>query len=212
GEGGQERPGGETRPRPPPLPPTRRVAGAVVVLPLDLGLPSPVSPQPVVDEWLEGYLQDQARGFVELLNFVVRACGCRGKGEPGLRWVVGAGPASSSSSSTAFVWAGTVTLEMLGRLQNSEIIEGLTKDFEEVSAKYPLMLNTPTWRRFHTGFCEFIAVLVRRAQHNVLYDEYLMDSLIAFLTGLSDSQVRAFRHTSTLAAMKLMTALVHVAL
>uniref|UniRef100_A0A8C7E2X2 STAG domain-containing protein n=1 Tax=Naja naja TaxID=35670 RepID=A0A8C7E2X2_NAJNA len=127
--------------------------------------------EPVVDEWLEGYLQDQARGFVELLNFVVRACGCR----------------------------GTVTLEMLGRLQNSEIIEGLTKDFEEVSAKYPLMLNTPTWRRFHTGFCEFIAVLVRRAQHNVLYDEYLMDSLIAFLTGLSDSQVRAFRHTSTLA-------------
>ncbi|ETE60106.1 Cohesin subunit SA-3, partial [Ophiophagus hannah] len=74
------------------------------------------------------------------------------------------------------------------------------------------MLNTPTWRRFHTGFCEFIAVLVRCAQHNVVYDEYLMDGLIAFLTGLSDSQVRAFRHTSTLAAMKLMTALVHVAL
>lgn len=42
-------------------------------------------------------------------------------------------------------------------------------------------------------------MLVRRAQHNVVYDEYLMDSLIAFLTGMSDSQVRAFRHTSTLA-------------
>lgn len=39
-----------------------------------------------------------------------------------------------------------------------------------------------------------------------------MDHLISLLTGLSDSQVRAFRHTATLAAMKLMTALVDVAL
>ncbi|XP_007444165.1 cohesin subunit SA-3 [Python bivittatus] len=82
----------------------------------------------------------------------------------------------------------------------------------EDSAEYPLSLTTPAWRRFRAGFCELIAVLVRRAQHNVVYDEYLMDSLIALLTGMSDSQVRAFRHTSTLAAMKLMTALVNVAL
>lgn len=39
-----------------------------------------------------------------------------------------------------------------------------------------------------------------------------MDHLISLLTGLSDSQLRAFRHTATLAAMKLMTALVDVAL
>uniref|UniRef100_A0A8C9RAP5 Cohesin subunit SA n=1 Tax=Scleropages formosus TaxID=113540 RepID=A0A8C9RAP5_SCLFO len=39
-----------------------------------------------------------------------------------------------------------------------------------------------------------------------------MDTVVSFLTGLSNSQVRAFRHTSTLAAMKLMTALVNVAL
>jgi cohesin complex subunit SA-1/2 len=39
-----------------------------------------------------------------------------------------------------------------------------------------------------------------------------MDHVISLLTGLSDSQVRAFRHTATLAAMKLMTALVDVAL
>ncbi|KAK4336680.1 hypothetical protein RND71_044106 [Anisodus tanguticus] len=39
-----------------------------------------------------------------------------------------------------------------------------------------------------------------------------MESLISWLISLSDSQVRAFRHTATLAAMKLMTALVDVAL
>ncbi|XP_062835315.1 cohesin subunit SA-3 isoform X2 [Anolis carolinensis] len=138
----------------------------------------------LVDDWLEGYKQDKEGGFLELVNFLVRSCGCK----------------------------GTVTLEMLSGLQNSEIIQRLTESFDEESAEYPLSLNSPAWRRFRVGFCELIAVLVRRAQHGVIYDEYLMDSLVALLTGMSDSQVRAFRHTSTLAAMKLMTALVRVAL
>ncbi|KAJ6655567.1 hypothetical protein lerEdw1_005038 [Lerista edwardsae] len=56
-----------------------------------------------------------------------------------------------------------------------------------------------------------MAVLVRRVQYGVVYDEYLLDNLVALLTGMSDSQVRAFRHTGTLAAMKLMTGLVCVA-
>uniref|UniRef100_A0A8C3Q8G6 Cohesin subunit SA n=1 Tax=Geospiza parvula TaxID=87175 RepID=A0A8C3Q8G6_GEOPR len=37
-----------------------------------------------------------------------------------------------------------------------------------------------------------------------------MDTIISLLTGLADSMVRAFRHTSTLAAMKLLTAVVSV--
>jgi len=45
--------------------------------------------------------------------------------------------------------------------------------------------------------------VVRRCQYNVVYDEFLMDALISLLTGLSDSQVRAFRHTSTLAGRQL---------
>lgn len=105
------------------------------------------------------------------------------------------------------------------------------------SAEYPLSLGTQPWRRFRAAFCELVAAVVRRCQYSVVYDEFLMDALISLLTGLSDSQVRAFRHTSTLAgrqlprggspqaphrgpcshctalpAMKLMTALVNVAL
>uniref|UniRef100_A0A8C3F4V1 Cohesin subunit SA n=1 Tax=Chrysemys picta bellii TaxID=8478 RepID=A0A8C3F4V1_CHRPI len=80
------------------------------------------------------------------------------------------------------------------------------------SAEYPLVLTTQPWRKFQAGFCELVTVLVRRCQYSIIYDEYLMDTLISLLTGLSDSQVRAFRHTSTLAAMKLMTSLVRVAL
>ncbi|XP_067171117.1 cohesin subunit SA-3 [Apteryx mantelli] len=138
----------------------------------------------LVDDWLETYKRDRETGFLELVNFFIRSCGCR----------------------------GVVTLEMFRNLQNSEIIQQLTEQFDEDSAEYPLSLSTQPWRRFRAGFCELVAVVVQRCQYSIIYDEFLMDSLISLLTGLSDSQVRAFRHTSTLAAMKLMTAMVNVAL
>ncbi|XP_046687448.1 cohesin subunit SA-2-like [Homalodisca vitripennis] len=68
------------------------------------------------------------------------------------------------------------------------------------------------WKKFRQNFCDFVAQLVKQCQYSIIYDQYLMDNVISLLTGLSDSQVRAFRHTATLAAMKLMTALVDVAL
>ncbi|KAM6307033.1 LOW QUALITY PROTEIN: cohesin subunit SA-3-like [Podargus strigoides] len=101
---------------------------------------------------------------------------------------------------------------MFRQLQNSEIIQQLTEKFEEDSPEYPLSLSTQPWRRFRAGFCELLAAVVRRCRYGAVYDDFLMDALISLLTGLSDSQVRAFRHTSTLAALKLMTALVAVAL
>ena len=45
----------------------------------------------------------------------------------------------------------------------------------------------------------FLQVLVRQCQYSIIYDQYMMDNVISLLTGLTDSQVRAFRHTSTLA-------------
>uniref|UniRef100_UPI00398F70BE cohesin subunit SA-1-like n=1 Tax=Pristiophorus japonicus TaxID=55135 RepID=UPI00398F70BE len=140
--------------------------------------------QTLVDEWLEFYKLDREAGLLELLNFVIHCCGCK----------------------------GVVTSGMFQKLQNAEIIRKMTEEFDEESGDYPLSMSGPVWKKFRQNFCEFIAVLVCQCQYNVIYDEYMVDTLISFLTGLSDSQVRAFRHTSTLAAMKLMTALVDVAL
>ncbi|KAM8855582.1 cohesin subunit SA-2 isoform 2-T4 [Spinachia spinachia] len=57
-----------------------------------------------------------------------------------------------------------------------------------------------------------MAVLVAQVQHSIIFDSYLMNTLISLLTELSDSCVRAFRHTCTLAAVKLLSSLVAVAL
>ena len=67
------------------------------------------------------------------------------------------------------------------------------------SGDYPLIMTGPLYKKFRTNFCDFIAVLVRQCQYSILFDQYMMDNIISLLTGLCDSQVRAFRHTSTLA-------------
>ncbi|XP_024121856.1 cohesin subunit SA-2a isoform X1 [Oryzias melastigma] len=140
--------------------------------------------QAVVDDWIEAYKQDKDNALLDLINFFIQCSGCK----------------------------GAVSREMFRHMQNSEIIRKMTEEFDEDSGDYPLTLSGPQWKKFRINFCDFIAVLVRQCQYSIIYDEYMMDTVISLLTGLSDSQVRAFRHTSTLAAMKLMTALVNVAL
>ncbi|XP_027027588.1 cohesin subunit SA-3 isoform X1 [Tachysurus fulvidraco] len=136
----------------------------------------------VVDDWLADYKQDQSEGLLELMNFVVECCGCK----------------------------GIVTREMFDRMQNADIIGHLTKEFNEDSVSYPLSAGGSQGRRFHDGLREFVYQLVQRCRNSLLYDEIVFSALIAFLTGLADSQVRAFRHTSTLIAMHLMSAIVAV--
>ncbi|XP_037531428.1 cohesin subunit SA-2 [Nematolebias whitei] len=137
----------------------------------------------VVDEWLDSYKQSREAGLLVLINFIVQCCGCK----------------------------GVVSREMLDRMQNAEIISTLTKEFNEDSVNYPLSTPGLQLKHFKAGLCEFARVLVRSCRNSLIYDEYLFPSLLALLTGLSDSQVRAFRHTSTLLATKLMSGLVEVA-
>ncbi|XP_078693251.1 cohesin subunit SA-2-like isoform X3 [Branchiostoma floridae x Branchiostoma belcheri] len=140
--------------------------------------------QSVVDEWIDSYKQDRDMALLDLIQFFIQCSGCK----------------------------GLVTAEMLHNMEHSDIIRKMTEEFDEDSGDYPLIMTGPQYKRFKNNFCEFIAVLVRQCQYSIIYDQYMMDNVISLLTGLSHSQVRAFRHTSTLAAMKLMTALVNVAL
>ena len=67
------------------------------------------------------------------------------------------------------------------------------------SGEYPMIMTGPQWKKFRGNFCDFVQTLVKQCQYSIIYDQYLMDNVISLLTGLSDSQVRAFRHTATLA-------------
>uniref|UniRef100_A0A182JTG5 SCD domain-containing protein n=1 Tax=Anopheles christyi TaxID=43041 RepID=A0A182JTG5_9DIPT len=138
----------------------------------------------IVDDWIERYKADKDSALIALMNFFVHASGCKGK----------------------------ITPEMQQGMEHSGIIRKMTEEFDEDSHEYPLMMSGQQWKKFKMNFCDFVQTLVKQCQYSIIYDQFLMDNVISLLTGLSDSQVRAFRHTATLAAMKLMTALVDVAL
>ncbi|CDS37551.1 cohesin subunit SA 1 [Echinococcus multilocularis] len=142
------------------------------------------SPQTLVDDWIEQYKTGRAPAMLELVQFFISCSGCKGK----------------------------VSLDMYNTLPHADIIKRMTEEFDEDSGEYPLVQSSPTWRRFRSNFVEFIQVLIRQCQYSIIYDQCMVDQIVSLLTGLSDSPVRAFRHTSTLAAMKMMTALVDVAL
>ncbi|NWU48559.1 STAG2 protein, partial [Dromas ardeola] len=138
--------------------------------------------QSVVDDWVEAYKQDRNVALLDLINFFIQCSGCQ----------------------------GMVTAEMFQSLRKNDVMQKMTENFDEDNEDYPLIRTGPYWKKFKANFCEFIAVLVQQCQCSILYDSYLMDTIISLLTGLADSMVRAFRHTSTLAAMKLLTAVVSV--
>ncbi|XP_064357477.1 cohesin subunit SA-2-like isoform X3 [Dromaius novaehollandiae] len=162
--------------------------------------------QSVVDDWVEAYKQDRNVALLDLISFFIQCSGCQ----------------------------GMVTAEMFQSLHKKDVMRKMTETFDEETGlqykkfmaypwiltvtwpvdmdneDYPLIRTGPYWKKFKANFCEFIAVLVRQCQCSILYDSYLMDTIISLLTGLADSMVRAFRHTSTLAAMKLLTAVVSV--
>uniref|UniRef100_A0A8C3MYI6 Cohesin subunit SA n=1 Tax=Geospiza parvula TaxID=87175 RepID=A0A8C3MYI6_GEOPR len=136
----------------------------------------------VVVDWVEAYKQDRNVALLDLINFFIQCSGCQ----------------------------GMVTAEMFQSLYKKDVMQKMTETFDKDNEDYPLIRTGPYWKKFKANFCEFIAVLVQQCQCSILYDNYLMDTIISLLTGLADSMVRAFRHTSTLAAMKLLTAVVSV--
>ncbi|NXO82532.1 STAG2 protein, partial [Sitta europaea] len=140
--------------------------------------------QSVVVDWVEAYKQDRNVALLDLINFFIQCSGCQ----------------------------GMVTAEMFQSLYKKDVMRKMTETFDKDSEDYPLIRTGPYWKKFKANFCEFIAVLVQQCQCSILYDNYLMDTIISLLTGLADSMVRAFRHTSTLAAMKLLTAVLSVCL
>ncbi|XP_037089129.1 cohesin subunit SA-1-like [Pollicipes pollicipes] len=140
--------------------------------------------QMVVDDWIEQYKVNRNVALLALNQFFITASGCK----------------------------GIITSKMQQTMEDVAIIRKMTEEFDEESGEYPLIQTGQQWKKFRSNFCDFVSTLVKQCQYSIIYDQHLMDNVISFLTGLTDSQVRAFRHTATLAAMKLMTALVNVAL
>ncbi|XP_024142020.1 cohesin subunit SA-2 isoform X1 [Oryzias melastigma] len=164
--------------------------------------------QVVIDDWIEAYGTDKDSSLLDLISFFLQCSGCK----------------------------GVITAEMCQSKEGRDVMRNMVEELDEVaglqykkflafpwiltvtwpldsdSAEYPLMQSGPHSRWFHTEFSEFVSVLVAQCQHTIIFDSYLMSAVISLLSELSNSYVRAFRHTFTLAATKLLSSLMGVAL
>uniref|UniRef100_S4RII0 STAG domain-containing protein n=1 Tax=Petromyzon marinus TaxID=7757 RepID=S4RII0_PETMA len=125
--------------------------------------------QTVVDTWVDSYKEDQDEATLSLINFFIQSSGCK----------------------------GCVTMDMYRTMEYADIIRKMTEGFDEESAEYPLSQAGLQAKRFRTVLADFVLMLVRQSRNGPLYD--LKEMLLGLLTGLTDSQVRAFRHTATFA-------------
>jgi len=138
----------------------------------------------VINDWIESYIEDKVSAMRELIQFFVHCSGCNAE----------------------------VTTAMINNEDTVQSIRHLTENFGESAEEYPLIITRPEYKKFKNSFSMFISQLINLCQHNIIYDEEMSEVLICWIIGLSDSQVRAFRHTSTFASMKIVSALIDVAL
>ncbi|XP_043426340.1 cohesin subunit SA-2-like isoform X2 [Prionailurus bengalensis] len=164
------------------------------------------SVQTAVEEWVQSYKEDRELALLDLISFFVQCCGCE----------------------------GMVTAELYQTNQGNSVVHKMTEKFDQETGLYykkflaypwiltimwpeklqndfyPIVGPGPFWKRFRVNFCEFTELLVQQTHSSVLCDGHLMDTVICMLSGLTNSAVHSLRHTSSLAAMKLLTALASV--
>uniref|UniRef100_A0A3P9I962 Cohesin subunit SA n=1 Tax=Oryzias latipes TaxID=8090 RepID=A0A3P9I962_ORYLA len=164
--------------------------------------------QVVIDDWIEAYGTDKDSSLLDLISFFIQCSGCKG---------VVTAEMCQSKEKRGVMKSMIEELDEVAGLQYKKFLAfpwilTVTWPLDSDSAEYPLMQSGPHSRWFHAEFSEFVSVLVAQCQHTIIFDSYLMSAVISLLSELSNSYVRAFRHTFTLAAAKLLSSLMGVAL
>ncbi|KAL0946186.1 hypothetical protein HGRIS_012447 [Hohenbuehelia grisea] len=142
--------------------------------------------QSTVEDFLESLKESPDAAQAELINLILRACGCN----------------DSVNGDEVVDYDGVVDA-----LDNfTELLK------QDNSPIYPLTSKLPAFKRFRKSLSEFIERLVSSsAAFGQLYTTDLMLTLQTWVIAMSSSQIRSFRHTATVVALEVETALCDVA-
>ncbi|KAK9701553.1 cohesin complex subunit [Basidiobolus ranarum] len=137
-----------------------------------------------VSDWIDSYQTDNLEALVQLINFLIKACGC----------------------------PGAITREAIEN--NDEIVEllhDLQNDFDpNANTEYPLVSKNKQFKKFRKNLIEFFDRLVQQGKHSILYDGMFMETLESWVIAMSSSLFRPFRHTAAIIALNLVTSLCNV--
>ncbi|KAL3478630.1 hypothetical protein BJX99DRAFT_102407 [Aspergillus californicus] len=141
----------------------------------------------VAADWLSRYQQEQTVAMRDLVNLVFRS-------------------------------AGTDLEVTTDDIEDPDHIRDRVKDFQnqydaQGISEYPLISKSRTFRSFQPVLENFFMALVQTLHHSsVLYDDKLLyENLQSWLSSVSSSSCRPFRHTATVVALSNMNALCEIA-
>ncbi|TMW62186.1 hypothetical protein Poli38472_009679 [Pythium oligandrum] len=140
----------------------------------------------LLGEWRERYEEDPDLATREVLNFVLQACGAEGQCVP--------------------------PTESLEKLDMSDLVDYVVGDLKNSNGAYPLGPRVKTAKKFHENFVDFWEALIQECyESELLFSKNVVGQLVDWLTTLSSAEVRAIRHTTTVAAYAMGTAIVDCA-
>ncbi|KAG2524378.1 hypothetical protein JM18_004037 [Phytophthora kernoviae] len=137
-------------------------------------------------KWRDRFEIDEESATREVLNFVLQACGGTGQCVP--------------------------EAEPLAQLEMGDLVNHVVEDLEKTNGDYPIASRGKGMKKFHRSFEDFWEVFVKECyESEILFASEIATNFVDWLTTLSSSEVRAIRHTTTIAALALSNALVSTA-
>ncbi|KAL1948450.1 hypothetical protein VTO73DRAFT_12525 [Trametes versicolor] len=142
--------------------------------------------QSTAEDFLESFSNSPGPSLAELINCILRSCGCN----------------DSVDEDRVVDYDGVVDAL-------DDFTEALKKDDTPI---YPLTSKLPVFKKFRRSLSEFLErFIISSAELGSLYTSDLMPTLQTWVIAMSSSQLRSFRHTATVIALEVETALCDVA-
>ncbi|ODV93209.1 hypothetical protein PACTADRAFT_4993 [Pachysolen tannophilus NRRL Y-2460] len=143
-----------------------------------------ISINELASNWLEEFEENKVLAMKDLINFLLRCCGCVSQVEE--HDVVN----NESAADTI--------AEVQQAFANQKVHE------------YPLMVTNAKWKNFKSNILQFVEeILIIANEKSILYneDESFMENLLIWLGSLSTSNLRPLRYCSTLFLLNMETTL-----
>jgi cohesin complex subunit SA-1/2 len=137
----------------------------------------------IVEEYIKRYETDPKSSLSELITFVL-----------------------NSSGSLAELKSEDIKEDV----DFSAYLENFIKHFPKNSNDYPIISKHSSLKNFSRNYLEFWSSLLKGISESILFDEVFFKNILGWLSLLSNSLVRSFRHTSTLTLYMMIDNLIEI--
>ncbi|KAK4521926.1 Prenylated Rab acceptor 1 [Mucor velutinosus] len=132
----------------------------------------------VAEAWVKHYKAHQLAALRDLINLVIRSSGC----------------------------PMAITIDAINQEDGSyDALQELQAELVKLPpTEYPFVSNLKEFKTLKRNILLFFYQMIEMCQHQAIYDGVLIETLQNWLTTMSSSTYRPFRHTATLVSLRIM--------